>query len=143
MGQYHYPVNLDKKQFIHPHKLGNGLKLWEMIAGATAGVGSALIVLLASHSNGQGGGDIETDPIVGSWRGDRIAFVGDYDDASLYQTTGSAALSGAQIMKLCDGDYTGADALWTDVSAEVCLVIERELEGEFTGDGWRSFVTAE
>jgi len=29
MGQYHYLINLDKKQVIHPHQIGNGLKLHE------------------------------------------------------------------------------------------------------------------
>ena len=29
MGQYHYTVNLSKKEFINPHKLGDGLKLLE------------------------------------------------------------------------------------------------------------------
>ena len=31
MGQYHYLINLDKKQVIHPHHIGNGLKLHEQI----------------------------------------------------------------------------------------------------------------
>ena len=29
MGHYHYLVNLDTKQVIHPHEIGNGLKLCE------------------------------------------------------------------------------------------------------------------
>ena len=29
MGQYHYTVNLDKKEYLVPHKLGDGLKLLE------------------------------------------------------------------------------------------------------------------
>jgi hypothetical protein len=29
MGQYYLIVNLDKKQFLHPHKCGDGLKLLE------------------------------------------------------------------------------------------------------------------
>ena len=29
MGEYWKPVNLTKKQFIHPHNVGNGLKLAE------------------------------------------------------------------------------------------------------------------
>lgn len=141
MGQYHYPVNLDKKQFIHPHKLGNGLKLWEMVGGDAGGVGSALIILLASHSNGQGGGDIGEAPVVGSWCGDRIAFVGDYDDKSSYLVTDSSALSGAQIMNLCQRQPEEGER-WTDVTDAVCAVIERLLDGKFTGDGWRDFVIA-
>ena len=32
MGQYWLPVNLDKREFVNPHKLGAGLKLWEQLA---------------------------------------------------------------------------------------------------------------
>lgn len=78
MGQYHMTVNLDKREFINPHGLGDGLKLWEQVGGP-GGVGSALIVLLAA-SNGRGGGDFSTEypDLVGRWAGDRIAIVGDY-----------------------------------------------------------------
>jgi hypothetical protein len=48
MGQYHYLVNFDKKQCIHPHQIGNGLKLAEQIcsrpAAARAGVAAATSV---------------------------------------------------------------------------------------------------
>lgn len=78
MGQYHLPVNLTKREFIHPHKLGCGLKLWEQ-AGTDLGTGSALIMLCAC-SNGRGGGDFadEHENVIGRWAGDRIAWVGDY-----------------------------------------------------------------
>lgn len=29
MGQYYKPVNLDKREYIHPHSIGNGLKMLE------------------------------------------------------------------------------------------------------------------
>ena len=77
MGQYYYVVNLDKKEFLYPHKLGDGLKLWEM--AASGGCGRALIPLL-SDGNGRGGGDFEEHPLVGSWAGDRIVISGDYSD---------------------------------------------------------------
>lgn len=56
MGQYHVVVNLDKKEFIDPHKLGDGLKLFEQI-NSHGGTMAALFALLAC-SNGRGGGDI-------------------------------------------------------------------------------------
>ena len=38
MGQYWKAVNLDKREFVHPHRLGCGLKLWEQLAKSqTAG----------------------------------------------------------------------------------------------------------
>lgn len=78
MGQYHFVANLTKKQFLHPHKLGDGLKLMEFVPGG--GTMGALGLLL-SCSNGRGGGDFRgSDPLglVGSWAGDAIAIVGDY-----------------------------------------------------------------
>ena len=35
MGQYYLIVNLDKKQFLHPHKCGDGLILLEFACGAS------------------------------------------------------------------------------------------------------------
>jgi hypothetical protein len=149
MGQYHYVVNLDKHEYVHPHKLGCGLKLWEQLANSPS-TGTALIVLLASASNGEGCGDITKGPtIIGAWRGDRITMVGDYDDKSSYPVInkdgGVEYMSGAKIYDLCAAakDFKEDDEripnLWTDVTDEVCAVIESELDGEFVGDGWRDF----
>ncbi len=33
MGQYFQVVNLDKKEKLHPHAFGDGLKLMEMASG--------------------------------------------------------------------------------------------------------------
>lgn len=81
MGQYHFVVNLDKHEYIHPHEMGDGLKLMEFGNGGGCGTMTALAVLLAAACKGgpRGGGDVHSeDPIVGSWAGDRIAIVGDY-----------------------------------------------------------------
>jgi hypothetical protein len=81
MGQYHLIANLDKKQYLHPHRFGDGLKLMEF-GCSSPGTMTALAVLLAPQSaeGGRGGGDFHHDVegIVGSWAGDRIAIVGDY-----------------------------------------------------------------
>ena len=82
MGQYHVIVNETKKQFLHPHKLGDGLKLLEF-GCSRDGTMTALALLLSVH-NGRGGGDFSgKDPreLVGSWAGDSIAIVGDYGDS--------------------------------------------------------------
>lgn len=128
MGQYHHLVNLDKMEYLHPHKLGSGLKLWEQLASGMPG--KALTVLLASASNGSGGGDLEPHPMVGHWRGDRIAMLGDYDDASSYTLGDGTTASGAEIYS--------SDKL-KDITEDVCEVIENELGGKFIGDGWRDF----
>lgn len=92
MGQYYRVANLDKKQVLKPHDFGHGAKLMEF-AGAGDGMMRALAVLLAD-GNGRGGGDLDsTDPLVGSWAGDRIVVVGDYADddrfvpGSLYEAS--------------------------------------------------------
>lgn len=144
MGQYHIVANLDKKQTLMPHKLGCGLKLWEQVANQP-GTGSALLVLLASASNGAGGGDLRANsPVIGSWRGDRLVMVGDYDDQSRYLVgyDKSEELSGAEIYSATARDETDDSSLpgWTDISDEVCAVLEVELDGKFVGDGWRDFV---
>lgn len=76
MGQYHKIYNVDKKQFLHPHDLGNGLKLMEQV-GHRWSTSTALFLLLA-NSNGRGGGDASSHPWVGAWAGDRIVIQGDY-----------------------------------------------------------------
>jgi hypothetical protein len=80
MRQYHYLINLDKKQVVYPHHIGNGLKLKEQI-GWDYSTATALVMLLAasSQNGGRGGGDFHAKhPLVGAWAGDRIAFVGSY-----------------------------------------------------------------
>jgi hypothetical protein len=80
MGQYHVVVSLSSREFVHPHALGDGLKLVEQAGSGPGGVGSALIVLLAA-SNSYGGGDFcapDPNEVVGRWAGDRVAIVGDY-----------------------------------------------------------------
>ena len=156
MGQYFIPVNLDKKEFIMPHKLASGLKLWEQLAGS--GVGQALVILQAAHREQRGGGDLDlkenwhgpervmseypTSPgpmpedyatvarrTIGRWAGDRVVLVGDYaEDSDLPEYPNFSKL------------YSEAQDNWEDVTDDVCRVIEHELNGEFTGTGWREFV---
>lgn len=76
MGQYHKVYNIDKREYLHAHRLDNGLKLLEQVGwpGATS---TALFMLLA-NSNGRGGGDASPHPVIGRWAGDRIVIQGDY-----------------------------------------------------------------
>jgi hypothetical protein len=149
MGQYWIPVNLDKREFVSPHKLGCGLKLAEQV-GAEPGTGSALVILTAAMPQRRGGGDLdlnETDPkvarrTIGRWAGDRIAIVGDYaEDSDL-----AAEHRASRIYGLCpmyEDEIRPADrdsgALFTDVSSDVARVIEHELGGVFSGNGWRDW----
>lgn len=81
MGQYFYIVNLDKKEFLHPHHLGSGLKLWEICANNI----SRILPFLLRKSNEGGGGDIHKDyKFAGRWAGDKIVVIGDYDKSKLF-----------------------------------------------------------
>jgi hypothetical protein len=95
MGQYYIVVNIDKQQFIDPHRCGDGAKLLEF-ASSGCGMMACLAILLAD-GNGRGGGDLmvwnqmtgENAPvpgaeIIGSWAGDRIVIAGDYADPDSY-----------------------------------------------------------
>lgn len=172
MGQYWKAVNLEKKEFIHPHRLGSGLKLGEMTYGGQ--VGAALIILTAAMPQRRGGGDFDMDsnfygpertdasehnmgaPVVeeynviakrtiGRWAGDRIAVIGDYaEDSDL-----PAEFEASSIYRRCrerdedddnDSTETKGDS-YTDVTGDVCRVIEHENGGKFMGTGVRDFVT--
>lgn len=95
MGQYFTAVNLDKKQYVCPWCLGGVAKLWEWAANTW----SSVFVLLLRKSDEGGGGDFygyqrgcgeggaircPVNRVVGSWAGDRIALVGDYDSSGVW-----------------------------------------------------------
>lgn len=142
MGQYHLVVNADKRQFLHPHQLGDGLKLMEF--GNSAGGTLTGLAILLAVSNGRGGGDLNFESeVIGSWGGDRIAIVGDYaetrdlplsfdpDPASIYERCineehehGSTALDPAL-------------PLYRNISADVRKCIEADGMYRFgDGPGW-------
>jgi len=134
MGQYHYVVNLTKKEFLHPHKLGDGLKLWEQL-NSTGGTMAALFLLLAC-SNGRGGGDIRpqdpelqaiVDEMVGRWAGDEIAVVGDYAEDTDLRLQHRAE----SIYRRCsNGEFK-------DISDDILPVVEFACGVKITGEGWR------
>lgn len=68
MGQYFYVANLDKREYLHPHKFGDGLKLYEF-GFSGGGTMAALALLLSTDRKGEW---------RGRWLGDRVAIVGDY-----------------------------------------------------------------
>lgn len=192
MGQYWYPVNLDKREMITPHKLGAGLKLWEQLAGRP-GTAAALVILLAAEREARGGGDFDLEhnwhgpertfpehsitpgPMpedyrvvaartIGRWAGDRIALVGDYAEdsdlppefeaGSIYKRCSeeghyeyNSVQEGSSYKDMSGGEHHGLYAHWIvdeepefkDITDDVARVIEHELRGHFTGDGWRDF----
>lgn len=107
MGQYHKLYNLDKKEYVHGHRLGTGLKLMEQ-CGFDKCAATGLWLLIA-NSNGRGGGDAREHPMVGRWAGDRIVVQGDYAEPT-------------------DNGYIDKEPreAFTDISAEVKAMLEAE-----------------
>jgi len=190
-------VNLDKREFVDPHKLGTGLKLWEQLANHP-GTSAALIILCAAMPQARGGGDLDLDQnwhgpertfpehgatpgpmpedyaviakrTVGRWAGNRIALVGDYaeiddlpkeDNADLIygfcrsgtdeDDTERLAWYERRLKEVEDEDQKAeirdkiarlkVSKPYTDISEDVCLVIEHELQGKFEGSGVTDFV---
>jgi hypothetical protein len=133
MGQYHYIVNITKRQFIHPHKIGSGLKLIEQI-GWEASPSTALFFLLAC-SNGRGGGDVAEHPLVGSWSGDQIAVVGDYSTSSdipghdANQIYRAISGDGDRLLDMAHGKE------WEDISPGVRDMMRHTLGAEYSVGG--------
>ena len=127
MGQYYKIVNIDKKQFLHPHTFGDGLKLLEFGCSAP-GTMTALAVLLADGNN-RGGGDLRSDhPLIGSWAGDRIVVAGDYADPNPSQYS-YEDVEKLREFNLVDLDnfanlYRVASHLYEDISKKVIEVLK-------------------
>jgi len=111
MGQYFLLANLDKKEYVDPHKIGGLLKLWEWCVNRQANIIPWLLAkgpqdgtslcripfrytfknekdkeLYLNRINEEaetpiGKGYFKT---VGRWAGDRIMLIGDYDKSGLY-----------------------------------------------------------
>lgn len=118
MGQYHRVVNLTKREFIHPSKFGDGVKLLEF-GDSSVGTMTALAILLASSckGGGRGGGDVESDDSrVGSWAGNQIAIVGDYAEESDLPAEFQANLIYQQCL----------DGFYQDISEEMKAIVDKE-----------------
>jgi hypothetical protein len=139
MGQYYYIVNLDKKQYLHPHQFGNGLKLMEF-GCSDLGAMTGLAILLA-EGNGRGGGDLDSDnPIIGSWARDRIVVAGDYaddeyDGNTIYNVASDCFedISVKVILALCDDRYFASEFLdtmnsWCTLSPKDQELIQQHIE---------------
>lgn len=110
MGQYHKLFNLDKKEFVHGHRIDNGLKLMEQV-GFEKCTASALWLLVAA-SNGRGGGDARSNPLIGRWAGDRVAVIGDYANSD-----DVAGINAQEVYR---------DESYTDISADVKRLLDSE-----------------
>lgn len=141
MGQYHRLVNMDRREFLDCHALGDGLKLAEQVSSGPGGVASTLLVLLAA-SNGRGGGDLpddmatEENRVVGRWAGQRIAMVGDYAEDDDFPTREGDAKPSAiyGLCRLADEDAT--PGAFVDITPLVRRYMERLNWAYPDAEGW-------
>lgn len=133
MGQYFMIVNVDKGEYIHPHRFGQGLKLGEF-SGAPDSVGQALLALTADGNQGAFG-DLPAHPVLGSWAGDRVVTAGDY------------AANGTHGAPEDTNVYGHAQAAFKDVSDAVITALCEDpqhplnslVKSGIHADGWRRF----
>jgi len=145
MGQYYYAVNVDKKEYLHPHVFGDGLKLMEF---GLSSYGTTLALnLLLCDGNGAGGGDFfpandapvelkeKAEKLIGSWAGDRIVIAGDYADGNRFGFE-------KNLYSVCDESFT-------DISQDIFVVMTtnqhlvKELVERYLVDkGWSSVCAA-
>ncbi len=81
MGQYYVIANVDKKEYISPHDFNSFSKLTEFASPVSPETVTSALCILLADGNGRGGGDLESDnPIIGSWKYNRVVVAGDYAD---------------------------------------------------------------
>lgn len=139
MGQYYFVVNLDKQEFLHPHKLGDGLKLMEF--GASGDGTMLALALLLADGCGRGGGDYHAKDgkmpeLIGRWKGDRIVIAGDYADPGFIPKPGDWTPGQRARLKqhFSEGTkledhanlYAWAECFFEDISLKLRAVLEKE-----------------
>lgn len=124
MGQYHQLVNVDKKEVVHPHELGLGLKQWEHIGDFHGTLADAMYILMMTSPE-RGGGDLPMTGISGRWVGDRVLVVGDYtEDSDVPSIPNAGSL------------YRESDS-YTDISELVAKAFGVVFNIKVEGDGWK------
>jgi hypothetical protein len=94
MGQAFYLTNLDKKEFFHPHDMGDGYKLLELDRSLTA------LSLLLADSDDHPWADA---PLLGRWAHDRVVVMGEYEAPDDFRAT-FARLDVAELRQWVDQD---------------------------------------
>ena len=132
MGQYWKPVNLTKREFINPHKLGTGIKLLEL--ASSPDLAAALVILLAAMPVRRGGGDFQSNPFIGRWAGDKVVFVGDY---SVDEDMPNSPIPFGQVYQLTYGNDSegGKQKAFTDVTDDVLEIMQSEGLKQVTPQG--------
>jgi len=80
MGQYFVIANTTKKEYLHPHRFGEGLKFMEFTMDS-AGILHGFAHLMAQSSEGV---HVDCEAVTGRWIGDHVLIVGDYDNSEIF-----------------------------------------------------------
>jgi len=142
-------ANLDKKEFLNPHKLASGVKFWEILASESA---TRALAFMLRQSNEGGGGDPEFSNqddkkyFCGRWRGDRIAIVGDYDETHIYQKCTDLAGMKSHNKWVTENDRLDevlkSSDLFKDITDKMLKEYNKfidipELQVDLESEGWR------
>ena len=119
MGQYFIVANTTKKEYLHPHKFGSGLKFLEFTLDGF-GVMSGLAHLIAQSSDGVAD---DCEMVTGRWIGDHIVIVGDYDNSGIFDD----AMDGYEDISNAVIQHMGKDPY---VQQELCERQRWELGGK-------------
>ena len=76
MGQYFIIVNIEKREYIHPHDIKRGAKLLELSKDPI--IYGLMSLLQAKNKE-------KTALYVGAWANDKILFIGDSEDSSFFK----------------------------------------------------------
>jgi hypothetical protein len=124
MGQYYIAVSKERREFIHPHRFGDGLKFREF-CGSSHGFLAGLALLLRKTDD-----PVPEDAIVGSWAGSDLTIVGDYDSGGLY---------GAAYSEYKDVSFDVIRVMVKDSHAKECMSHRLEFHRL---EGWGSLMAS-
>jgi hypothetical protein len=135
MGQYHIPVNIDKREYVRPWDVGAGMKMVENIWNT--GMPASLFVLL-SCSHMRGGGDVDLSDeamlkVAGRWAGDRIIVVGDYTEP---MDPGTKALWDMTIADGCEHPWEWVHKHCTNIGLAMHEALSKSRISEDIGERW-------
>lgn len=131
MGEYFYLINVNKKQWVNPHLIGNGLKLGEQTGHKYSTMEVAKLLVAPEP-------DLR-HPLIGSWASDAdVGFVGDEN--------GAHAVIGRDLPEeiRCCAETLHMNASdnpeWIEISASVREMMSAVFGITYTGTEWLDIV---
>lgn len=117
MGQYYITCNLDRQEHLHPHTLGDGLKLTEF-GGSSQSTMAALAALICMRGG--------AEPFKGPWAANRVVVAGDYADKGSHLPADLSHLNLATVaMGVEAEDGNPGRGPWADARDSACQAIAK------------------